>query len=85
MTRILDAIGLYVLCVGVGVVFDQLGLKLHTMPNHPWHMRGSLLDKAGEAIAWSAPHALRGAIIVVPVVLIGLLQRWRRRRRQRGY
>ena len=80
MTFVGRAIGLFVLCVLVGVFLESIGITAQGIVSDTWHTIGLLFRRTGALIAWSLPYALLGAIIVVPVVLLSLIQRRRRRR-----
>ncbi|HEV8680741.1 MAG TPA: hypothetical protein VGQ90_15300 [Stellaceae bacterium] len=74
------AIGLFVLCVLVGLFLDRIGITVHGIFYDTWHTLAALYQKTRDLVVWSLPYALLGAIIVVPLTVLSLLGRWRRRR-----
>jgi Na+/H+-dicarboxylate symporter len=80
MTIVGRAIGLFVLCLLVGLFLEGLGVTAHGILTDTWHTIGSVFHKLGDFIVWSLPYALLGAVIVVPLMLLGLIDRRRRRR-----
>ncbi len=81
MTLVGRAIGLFVLCVLVGVFLESIGVTAHGILYDTWHTIGALFRKIGDLVAWSLPYAVLGAIVVVPLMLLSLVERRRRRRR----
>ena len=81
MTLFGRAIGLFVLCILVGLFFESIGITAHGILTDTWHTIGALFRKLGDLVAWSLPYALLGAIVVVPLMLLGLVARRRRRGR----
>jgi len=75
------AIGLFVLCVLVGLFLESIGITAHGVLYDTWQTIGSLFRRIGNLVAWSLPYALLGAIVVVPLMLLGLVERRRRGRR----
>ena len=80
MTMVGRAIGLFVLCVLVGLFLESIGITVHGVVYDTWHTIASLFHKTRDLVAWSLPYALLGAIIVVPLTVLSLVGRWRRRR-----
>jgi Na+/H+-dicarboxylate symporter len=74
------AIGLFVLCVLVGLFLESIGITVHGVFYDTWHTLASLYYKLRHLVVWSLPYALLGAIIVVPLTVLSLVGRWRRRR-----
>jgi hypothetical protein len=74
------AIGLFVLCILVGLFLESIGITAHGLLTDTWHTLDSLWQKSRELVEWSLPYALLGAIIVVPLALLSLVDRLRRRR-----
>jgi Na+/H+-dicarboxylate symporter len=81
MTLVGRLVGLFVLCVLVGLFLESIGITARGFLTDTWHTLGSLFHKTRDLVAWSLPYALLGAIIVVPLALLSLLGRLRRRRR----
>jgi hypothetical protein len=79
MTVLGRAIGLFVLCVLVGLFFESIGITAHGILTDTWHTLGALFHKLRDIVAWSLPYALVGAIIVVPLALLSLVEHRRRR------
>ena len=73
-------IGLFVLCVLVGLFLERIGITANGLIFNTWHTLASLYRKIADLILWSLPYALLGAIIVVPLAALSLIGRWRRRR-----
>jgi len=73
------AIGLFVLCILVGLFLESIGITLQGLLTDTWHTLDMLWQKSRDLVAWSLPYALLGAIIVVPLVLLSLVDRLRRR------
>jgi hypothetical protein len=73
-------IGLFVLCVLVGMFLESIGISARGILTDTWHTLDLLWQKSRDLVAWSLPYALLGAIIVVPLVLLSLIDRLRRRR-----
>jgi ABC-type Fe3+ transport system permease subunit len=74
------AIGLFVLCVLVGLFLESIGITAGGIFHDTWHTIGSLAGKLAELAAWSLPYALVGAIVVVPLMLLRLVESRRRRK-----
>jgi Na+/H+-dicarboxylate symporter len=73
------AIGLFVLCVLVGLFLESIGITAHGILTDTWNTLGALFHKLRDIVAWSLPYALLGAIIVVPLALLSLVEHRRRR------
>ena len=73
------AIGLFVLCVLVGMFLESIGITAHGILTDTWRTLGALFHKLGDLAIWSLPYALLGAIIVIPLALLSLIERRRRR------
>jgi ABC-type Fe3+ transport system permease subunit len=73
------AIGLFVLCVLVGMFLESIGITAHGIMTDTWRTLGALFHKLGDLATWSLPYALLGAIIVIPLALLSLIERRRRR------
>ena len=81
MTLLGRVIGLFVLCVLVGLFLESIGVTAHGILYDTWHTLAALFHKIRDVAVWSLPYALLGAIIVVPLTVLSLVGRWRRRRR----
>ncbi len=74
------AIGLFVLCVLVGLFLETIGITARGLLTDTWHTLGALVHRIGDLFAWALPYAALGAIVVIPLMLLSLLERRRRRR-----
>ena len=74
------AIGLFVLCILVGMFLESIGITARGILTDTWHTLDMLWQKLRDLVVWSLPYALLGAIIVVPLALLSLVGRLRRRR-----
>ena len=74
------AIGLFVLCLLVGLLLAALGISARGILTDTWHTIGEVLERIGDFFAWALPYALLGAVVVVPLFLLSVLERRRRRR-----
>ena len=74
------AIGLFVLCILVGLFLESIGITAQGLLTDTWHTLDMLWQKLRDLVVWSLPYALLGAIIVVPLALLSLVDRLRRRR-----
>lgn len=81
MTYLGRAIGLFVLCVLVGLFLESIGITVHGILYDTARTLASLAHKTRALIVWSLPYALLGAIVVVPLMLVSLVERRRRGRR----
>ena len=75
------AIGLFVLCVLVGLLLENLGITAHGIAYDTWHTIGAVFRRLADLLEWSLPYALLGAIVVLPLSLISFLQHRRGRGR----
>ena len=71
-------IGLFVLCVLVGLFLESIGITAHGILTDTWHTFGALFHKVSDIVGWSLPYALLGAVIVVPLALLSLVEHRRR-------
>ena len=76
------AIGLFVLCVLVGLFLERIGITVHGLVFDTWQTLLALYHKVANLIVWSLPYALLGAIIVVPLTVLSLVGRSRHRGRR---
>jgi hypothetical protein len=73
-------VGLLILCFVVGVVLTLLGATPRTIFSDLW---GALVGAWGvvvDALAWAMPYILLGAMVVVPLAVLGWVLRLARRR-----
>jgi hypothetical protein len=80
MTLLGRLIGLFVLCVLVGLFLESIGITASGILTDTWHTLDMLWQKSRDLAVWSVPYALLGAIVVVPLALLSLVDRLRRRR-----
>ena len=67
------AIGLFVLCILVGLFLESIGITARGILTDTWHTLDLLWQKLRDLVVWSVPYALLGAIIVVPLALLSLV------------
>jgi hypothetical protein len=67
------AIGVLVLCLLVGLFLTHLGISARGILTDTWRTILSVGQLMGDLIMWAVPYTLLGAVIVVPLVLIGLV------------
>ena len=72
-------IGLFILCVLVGMFLESIGITARGIMTDTWNTLDLLWQKTRDLALWSLPYALLGAIIVVPLTLLSLIGRLRRR------
>jgi hypothetical protein len=75
------AIGLFVLCVLVGLFLETIGISARGILNDTWHTVGAVFRRLVDLIDWALPYALLGAVIVVPLTLLSFFDKRRRRGR----
>jgi hypothetical protein len=80
MSLVGRAIGLFVLCVLVGLFLETIGISARGILYDTWHTVGAVFRRLGDLLDWAIPYALLGAVIVVPLMLLGMLEKRRRRR-----
>ncbi len=66
-------IGVLVLCWLVGLFLTHLGIAARGILTDTWHTVLSVGRLIGDLIEWSVPYTLLGAVVVVPLLLIGLV------------
>jgi hypothetical protein len=74
------AIGVLVLCLVVGLFLTHLGISARGILTDTWRTILSVGQLMGDLIMWAVPYTLLGAVIVVPLLLIGLVAKrgpWR--------
>lgn len=70
-----------VLSLVVGLLLAALGIDPVDILRGTWNAVIESPRAIFDAVAWTIPHILRGAIIVVPIVAIGALLRYLQGRR----
>jgi hypothetical protein len=81
MSLVGRAIGLFVLCVLVGLFLETIGISARGILNDTWHTVGAVFRRLGDLIDWALPYALLGAVIVIPLTLLSFFEKRRRRGR----
>ncbi len=74
------AIGVVVLCLLVGLFLTHLGIAARGMLTDTWHTILSVGRLVGDVVLWAVPYILLGAVVVVPLLILGLLAKrgpWR--------
>ena len=69
------AIGLLVLCFLVGLMLATLGVTAQGMLSDTWNTIRGVFQLLEYMSAWALPYILLGAVVVVPLTLLGLLRR----------
>jgi Family of unknown function (DUF6460) len=67
------AIGVIVLCLLVGLLLTHLGIAARGILTDTWHTILSVGRLMGDLVEWAVPYTLLGAVVVVPLLLIGLV------------
>jgi hypothetical protein len=67
------AIGVIVLCLLVGLLLTHLGIAARGILTDTWHTIISVGRLAGDLIMWAVPYTLLGAVVVVPLLLLGII------------
>jgi hypothetical protein len=67
------AIGLLVLCLLVGLLLTHLGIAARGILTDTWRTISSVGRLVGDATMWALPYMLLGAVVVVPILLIGFV------------
>jgi Na+/H+-dicarboxylate symporter len=73
-------IGVIVLCLLVGLLLTHLGIAARGILTDTWHTIGSVGRLVRDIVMWAVPYILLGAVIVVPLLLLGLVAKrgpWR--------
>ncbi len=68
------------LCFLVGLMLSVLDINPASIITNTWATVRDIADLAVGAIRWALPYILVGAVIVVPLSVLGLLLRWSRTR-----
>jgi Na+/H+-dicarboxylate symporter len=66
-------IGVVVLCLLVGLLLTHLGIAARGILTDTWRTILSVFRLVGDLIAWAVPYTLLGAVVVVPLLLLGLI------------
>ncbi|NUB00864.1 hypothetical protein GBZ48_16405 [Azospirillum melinis] len=69
-----------VLCFIVGFVLSFLRIDPASILTNSWQTVQDIAALVIEAGSWALPYILIGAVVVVPLSLIGLVMRWNRSR-----
>ncbi len=67
------AIGVIVLCLLVGLLLTHLGIAARGILTDTWRTILSVGRLIGDLVEWAVPYTLLGAVVVVPLLLIGLV------------
>ena len=67
------AIGVLVLCLLVGLLLTHLGIAARGILTDTWHTILSVYRLVGDLLEWALPYTLLGAVVVVPLLLIGFV------------
>jgi hypothetical protein len=74
------AIGVIVLCLLAGLFLTHLGIAARGILTDTWHTILSVGRLVGDMFMWALPYTLLGAVVVVPLLIIGLVAKrgpWR--------
>jgi hypothetical protein len=74
-SRIGWAIGILVLCLLVGLLLTHFGIAARGMLTDTWHTILAVGRLVGNLIEWAVPYTLLGAVVVVPLLLLGFVFR----------
>ncbi|CAO3352881.1 hypothetical protein ABNQ39_05720 [Azospirillum sp. A26] len=69
-----------VLCFIVGFVLSFLRIDPASILTNSWQTVQDIAALVIEAGSWALPYILIGAVVVVPLSVIGLVMRWNRSR-----
>lgn len=69
-----------VLCFIVGFVLSFLRIDPASILTNSWQTVQDIAALVIDAGSWALPYILIGAVVVVPLSLIGLVMRWNRSR-----
>jgi succinate dehydrogenase hydrophobic anchor subunit len=67
------AIGLLVLCLLVGLLLTHLGIAARGILTDTLRTILSVGRLVGDVVMWALPYTLLGAVVVVPLLLIGFM------------
>jgi succinate dehydrogenase hydrophobic anchor subunit len=65
------AIGVLVLCLLVGLLLTHLGIAARGILTDTWHTIVSVGRLVGDVTMWAVPYILLGAVVVLPLLLVG--------------
>ena len=74
------AIGVVVLCLLVGLLLTHLGIAARGILTDTWHTILAVGRLIGDLVFWAVPYILLGAVVVVPLMVLGLVAKrgpWR--------
>jgi succinate dehydrogenase hydrophobic anchor subunit len=74
------AIGVIVLCLLVGLLLTHLGIAARGILTDTWHTVLAVGRLIGDFVLWAVPYILLGAVVVVPLMILGLVAKrgpWR--------
>jgi hypothetical protein len=69
------AIGVIVLCLLVGLLLTHLGIAARGILTDTWRTILSVGRLVGALVEWALPYTLLGAVVVVPLLLVGFVVR----------
>ena len=67
------AIGVIVLCLLVGLFLTHLGIAARGILTDTWHTILSVGRLVGDTVMWAVPYILLGAVVVLPLLILGFL------------
>ena len=67
------AIGAIIFCLLVGLLLTHLGIAARGILTDTWHTILSVARLVGALVEWAVPYTLLGAVVVVPLALIGFV------------
>jgi hypothetical protein len=68
-------VGALLLCLLVGLLLTHLGIAARGILTDTWHTILAVGRLVGDLILWAVPYTLLGAVVVVPLLLVGLVFR----------
>jgi hypothetical protein len=66
-------IGVVVLCLLVGLLLTHLGIAARGILTDTWHTIRSIGRLVADLAEWALPYTLLGAVVVVPLLVIGFV------------
>jgi hypothetical protein len=70
-----------VLCLVVGLLLAFFGISPASIIHDTWRTLGRIADLVGDVGHWALPYILTGAVIVIPIIVIGAVLRIMKGRR----